>query len=976
MAPSRSRHRIAVPGAMVRLARDWLRLTAVILLCVAMLLVTGLQAGARVTLQSTLDENWRGAYDLFVTVPPAGGGEPAMLPPNALGPSPGRAMAFAQLEQIRALPGVEVAAPIGQIAIPMHGGSGLDFAVPVAQGVTTPQPKAYQATVRLLTDDGLGPRLVQAYQVAVLLDDADLPAKRVVPASEMPDSIFCVIDDHEWAANDPASPELCRTVRRAFAQVRWLDRPDDVARLGDIFGGYVVFAVVTPPQVTSALTLVDPIAEAALLGDAGAFLKPLAEQSATVDIDTLEAWAGSASGPRTDELRASIVDVREGQAARRAQLEELGLPPYDGPALPMLPVIVSARPEIPLTVEVSVEGFGPTTIDARDGVFSRIVVPESLRPGVSGTPLGSVSLDLSAILDPFTVTQLVAPWPGATPTGPLPVHPPQPSPFPLVTAAVSIGSAQTEITGEATAVMHGTAFAHQSSLLPEDDGTPPPLPITDKGNQVGVESVYATLAANVSPPPRSDTEETGLRLAAIGEFDPAVVTPLSTGLSAVPLGGYDPPGSTLVADAAGNPINPVDLRPSVSGLGLVNQATTMIGSFSAARSLLGDRPISAVRVRVAGISGYSPSSIEKVLGVKTAIEALGLRAIMVAGSSPTPVRVMVEDYAFGTLDPAVPQRVGTLGVVEQRGSELGAAVRVDTTVARATTLALVVGLAATALLLGVAQIVAVPRRRREAAILSMMGWRRRRIARWYAAEEVASIIAVVAVGATAVLIARDRALTGIGAGVALTLVLLLGTVTVVASVWRSRTRATTGRAVRSRSTATGRLRGLSLGAFGARQVLLHPSFGLSVLLTTATVGLATTVLHGLLLAERDNAGDSLLATAVADRLLLSRLGLAAVAVGAGIALAVLTRRLDLRIRAAHAQILRAMGWTGKSRQRARAVEAATVLVPAVLLTATACWFVAASLRPGDAHWPAIVGTAAALVTGGLTLLSTSKDETP
>jgi len=138
-----------------------------------------------------------------------------------------------------------------------------------------------------------------------------------------------------------------------------------------------------------------------------------------------------------------------------------------------------------------------------------------------------------------------------------------------------------------------------------------------------------------------------------------------------------------------------------------------------------------------------------------------------------------------------------------------------------------------------------------------------------------------------------------------------------------------------------------------------------------TVGLSVTVVGVIVLDERAATGASRLAEFTTSRVFLTRLGVAAVAVLAGFALAVLTRRLDARIRAAQHEVLRAMGWTGTERRRAHAAEAAAVALPALLVTAAACAALARVFAPDGAS-PALlagIGTAAAALVGALTLRS-------
>ncbi|WP_125776526.1 hypothetical protein [Antribacter gilvus] len=1052
---------VPVPGPVARLARDRLRVAAIALLSVSTLLVAGVQTGAVHRFERTLDAEWRGAYDLLVTGPipvaehapvaeaapgaspgvsPGAAASPAeaparaagtvdLFPPNTLGGAEG--LMLEQVAAVRAVAGVEVAAPVGQVAFPLLGSSPLYFAVPIDEGTTEPNVQAYRATVRYVTDDGLGERLVDEVTVQVMVDDADLPTTIVTPVEDLPDDWggCTLLSDGQGertytleTAHEPGALR-CRSRERTVAAVH---QNGGTWSSTDVRDGYVLFEVQRPPQVLSTLTLVDPVAEAALLGEAGAFLAPLTALPAEPTTLSLAEWAATAGGGPAEKLADLL---RKNDELARQGFEAAVGEGFMGPGatyvpepLPVLPVVTSTSPDVELRVEVSVESLGVTFAgtDDRPGAGSPhdlmrpLDLPPALDEATPGTPLGTVERDISSVFVPFVEESIVLPWPG-TPAGRDLPQPSRWSLFPHVFAGATVRSPEYERTGEAEAVLHAGEYA--ATAVEQFNGVSgSAVPIARDATEPGAEAAYVTL------PERTGRGFTvAPQLAPVGELDPAAVRAALAGLADVPLGGYDPVRSTLVAGPDGRAVDPVELRPSVSGLGLVNRATTMVGSFEHAAGLAGKAPVSAVRVRVAGIDDYSTANLEKVLAVKEAIEALGLTATLVAGSSPSPVAVTVEDYAFGTLDSEGAQHVGRLGIVEQQWSELGAAARVDVAVGDATTLTLVVGLGATALLVGAAQLVGVPRRRREAAVLALVGWPRGRIARWFVAEDAVGVAVIAVAGAVAVSLAADRRVTAAGVSAVLGLVVVLGLVSVAAAVARPgrsapalaasdragtnpagtrRRRTTRPQALvleltdgtgPASGTGTSEIEVVSLGEgaapprprsvpralgvalFGLHQARQHRAFAAAVLLTTVIVGLGMTVLGVVVLDERERAGESLLATALVDQVLVLRCALAVVALAAGAVLAVLSRRLDLRLRAAQEQVLRAMGWTGRDRRRAHRAEALAIVLPSVLVTALACRLLAGAFRPDDVLLLLALGAGSALLTGLLTLLSPRKD---
>lgn len=114
--------------------RRWLRrlgpVVAVLLLGATAVLTTGLQGRSQLLLAEGLDENWRGAYDLLVTpadrAPSMCETEQGMrIAPNFVSGTAGfGGLSLDDLEAIRAVEGVEVAAPIGlvgQVGTPGRG---------------------------------------------------------------------------------------------------------------------------------------------------------------------------------------------------------------------------------------------------------------------------------------------------------------------------------------------------------------------------------------------------------------------------------------------------------------------------------------------------------------------------------------------------------------------------------------------------------------------------------------------------------------------------------------------------------------------------------------------------------------------------------------------------------------------------------------------------------------------------------------
>jgi hypothetical protein len=382
----------------------------------------------------------------------------------------------------------------------------------------------------------------------------------------------------------------------------------------------------------------------------------------------------------------------------------------------------------------------------------------------------------------------------------------------------------------------------------------------------------------------------------------------------------------------------------------VSPRTVAIGSLDSVADWPDGAPVSAVRVRVGDIDGYTTPAQERVVAVAQAIEELGFRATIVAGSSPSPQQVRVLDYAFGTADGDA-QTVGELGTIEQSWSELGAAARAELSLSAATLAGLVIALAAAVVLLGAVQLAGIPGRRVQATALRELGFPRGRIARWYLAEEAPTLLGLGAVAAVAVVLSGGSTLSVQTIGVAGAAAVGLSVLAVVvgsrpAGLPRVRRRRSNRRGVPS------------VAAFGARQVMLHPLASLLHFGGILLVGLSGGALAAGLLRGREESGRSILARLLSDTLFVPQVALGVVGVAAGIALVALVRRIDLRRRATQWQTLHAAGWTSGQLALAQRVEGLLVVVPGVLLAAAAAWFGTALLAPDVEPW--IV----AIVTGG------------
>lgn len=129
----------------------------------------------------------------------------------------------------------------------------------------------------------------------------------------------------------------------------------------------------------------------------------------------------------------------------------------------------------------------------------------------------------------------------------------------------------------------------------------------------------------------------------VGFYDTSQLAISQDPTNELPMETYRPASAELVVDAENSPINPPRvLRPSGFAMDFLSEPPSMLTTIEAAELILGDEPISAIRVKVGGIIDLSEDSqaiIEKV--ARDIEEKTGLLTDITVGSSPQPTLVHV-----------------------------------------------------------------------------------------------------------------------------------------------------------------------------------------------------------------------------------------------------------------------------------------------------------------------------------------------
>ncbi|MGY0234050.1 FtsX-like permease family protein [Longispora urticae] len=216
-----------------------------------------------------------------------------------------------------------------------------------------------------------------------------------------------------------------------------------------------------------------------------------------------------------------------------------------------------------------------------------------------------------------------------------------------------------------------------------------------------------------------------LTMAPVGMFDPDKLAGFSE-LTRVPLETYQAPVATGADPETRRLLGDRALLPSGNPAGYLATPPLMLTSVSVLPDLLAHvddpavraAPLSAVRVRVGGITGYDKATAERVRLIAEEIAVrTGLDVDITFGSSPQPQTVVLPAGKFGRPELRL----------SEGWSRKGVAAVIVSAVDRKSLILFVLILAVCALFLGNAVSAAVRDRRRELAVLACLGWPARRI---------------------------------------------------------------------------------------------------------------------------------------------------------------------------------------------------------------------------------------------------------
>lgn len=426
--------------------------------------------------------------------------------------------------------------------------------------------------------------------------------------------------------------------------------------------------------------------------------------------------------------------------------------------------------------------------------------------------------------------------------------------------------------------------------------------------------------------PENERNSNPLSLVDAGSFDPAAFPGLRQ-LTAQLLSGWVVPPATGADAASRVALGNKPVQPSGNLAAMIPTAPTVMTSLAALPGLMnatgGDdsspagTPISAVRVKVAGVHGVDPTSRERVRLVAQRIAAMGLDATVVVGSSPT--RMTLHQPAGNHGQHAL--------VLHQWWVKLGVATTILKALDTKSLALFVLVLLVAGLCVANSAIASVRSRRTDLGVLACVGWTRAALFRLVVTEltAIALVAGAVASGLSLVLGAAfgtpvnlSRALLAVPASLLVTLV--AGFVPAYLAARSDPMDAVRPAVTAPRTARTARsVTGLGWGNLGrSRTRTLLAVLGLVVATAAFTMLLAVAV----------GFQGAVVGTVLGDAVALQTRASDYAAAGATFALAGIgvgnLMYLNIRDRGAELATLRAVGWTEAALRRLLLTEGALI----------------------------------------------------
>lgn len=658
---------------------QWVRDTVPsLLLCLALVGLTGLVAHAERRIELVLDGNWRGGYDILVT--PSGqdfgASDTSGLVDASFISTAGRGgITMGEVEAIRKVEDVEVAAPIGMV------GALRNYALSPALWVPNPA----EPTNAPVLEQGR----VHVFRMSVDVTDTRGESWRALARNVG----YVALQSGAVSQAEGVSDQSASGYPIGFAPL-W-DESGFFLPLGQL------------PDFSTSVVAVDPVAERELLGaERAAFLDDLAEAPTERDLGAAgRDWAALVDqeqflGPRTD-----ILNIVDGLAPSRTAV----------------PLVVSEPAEGSIEMTVRVE---PLLGEVSQVPMSVSAMEDLVGHGSFGEPLIEVTADASGVTAPFSSPDLLVLWPGTqrpAGEGDVLMYQPATDLSTTLTGRPSYRSRGDRTFQVAPMDVVGAAGQEMGPGVMDLYGGDPTVGLTRAYRQASTPDGAQTQAGALPAPLGT------FRLTDLAEPDAMAASYVPSGLQ--------PTTPTRISEG---PRSGEVIHPAFSNLDFITSPPGAFTDLKGGAALRGETPVDAVRVRVGGIEAYTTENQERVARVAAQIEELGLVATIVAGSSPQPVSLEVPQYepseggTTWTDLPPVVQEWTTLGAVGAVERALSTASR---DLAWAATASVGLGLVTTSLL-------NARGRRHEVSSLWLLGWRRTAIRRRLLLRQAAGLVLI------------------------------------------------------------------------------------------------------------------------------------------------------------------------------------------------------------------------------------------
>jgi hypothetical protein len=858
-------------------------------------------------IEGEVDANWRGAYDLLVRPPGARLGlerTNGVVEPNFISFAGSGGISLAQLDAVRRVEAVEVAAPVSFVGYVRYVPSSPVVHLPAPPS----QPTLYRVSLSATTSDGVHELLVQRQEGLVLLGPGTGPQAA-----------------QSWTTN--------------FGSISGGQRKD----------GTVVYDLsgkVPLPAIASPIMAVDPTAEAELLGPSAAFMARLAgvaPESRTVadfDHESIPDTFGFARSQLRFASRSESDAVRD---------------------RPVVPLVVSSRIYASLGLRLEVEQVGdPLRAYPPGDAVNEILKAALAEAGTGERSIGVSQSDLSGRLHPLQLTEVAVSWPGVTDFETVLAL----SEFNDFVAGLPTRPNYNSVSGRPGSDVDLHFKVSQTGIVGPDGGPPRgssngdglALQVTTGREAAYREFREVALAAAKDFSPAEPGDQP-FYFAPLGEFDLSRLDLPVQAVSYVPYGAYDPPQTEWLGSGLDTPPSPVQMSPTLNPAGLIMVPPLAITDLEGAVVLRGDRPIDAIRIRVSGVSGFTPDARSRIEAVAASIADLGLDVDVVAGSSPQTVEVFVPGYFVDTSE------ARDLGWVRQEWTTLGAAERVVRGLTSGTVEILVLGILAGLVSAAAIQVVQAATRRREIAILISSGWSQRNVWVWIMSEAALAAVVVLVLGLIAWFVAGGGALPGLAASLVATMLLIAPAMALRATKIgiTTGTIAVQGGDLNERAPRVPGVGGpVSLGF---RAVVSRPIRASVMVLALAGTAAALALVATVVGEAAERAGPTRLAIAVSGIIQPSLLLTLGAVVFANVAALTAMWRLDNRARAGEAAALIAVGWSRRQILLSRAAAGTVIALPAAGLGAILTISGMAAISGGDPSFAFAVTAAVALSVG-------------